>query len=49
MAHLCRISISVTDRNKSAGTMRSGRQLSTVSISKAVIPLSADAVEKVLW
>jgi hypothetical protein len=29
--------------------MPSERQLSTVSVSKAVIPLSADAVEKVRW
>jgi hypothetical protein len=29
--------------------MTSGRQLSTVSILKAVIPLTADAVEKVRW
>ena len=36
------ISMSVKGRNRSAGMRRSEQQVSTVSISKAVIPLSAN-------
>jgi hypothetical protein len=35
-----------TVRNRCARSAPSGRQLSTVSVLKAVIPLSADGVEK---
>jgi hypothetical protein len=41
LAHSCRISTSVKGRNRSAGTIHGERLLSTISVSKAVTPLSA--------
>jgi hypothetical protein len=46
LTHSGRISTSETGRNRSAGALPSERQLSTASVSKAVIPLTADFVEE---
>ncbi len=47
VAHAGRISTSGTGRNRSAASITSERQLSTGSVSKAVIPLTAEAVWEV--